>query len=108
MLHEIGGRPCGPDHRVFVVAEIGLNHSGSVEKARAMVDAAAWAGASAIKLQTLGAEELVSASCPPPAHVNARSRREFFAAYELDADGHAAVIRRARDLGLAVMATPFA
>jgi len=108
MLHEIGGRPVGPDHRVFVVAEIGLNHSGSVERALAMVDAAAWAGASAIKLQTLQAEELVSASCPPPAHVKAQSLRDFFATFELDADGHRAVVRRARDLGLAVMATPFA
>ncbi|HEX5213976.1 MAG TPA: N-acetylneuraminate synthase family protein [Vicinamibacterales bacterium] len=108
MLHEIGGRPVGPGHAVFVVAEIGLNHSGSVDKALAMVDAAAWAGASAVKLQTLQADELVSASCPPPAHVAARSLRDFFAAFELDADAHRAVVRRARDLGLAVMATPFA
>jgi sialic acid synthase SpsE len=33
MLHEIGGRPVGPNHRAFVLAEIGLNHSGSVERA---------------------------------------------------------------------------
>jgi N,N'-diacetyllegionaminate synthase len=108
MLHEIGGRPVGLGHRVFVVAEIGLNHAGSVDKALAMVDAAAWAGASAVKLQTLQADELVSASCPPPAHVSVRSLRDFFAAFELDAEAHRAVIHRARDLGLAVMATPFA
>ena len=53
MLREIAGRRIGSDHPVFVIAEIGLNHSGSVDRALAMVDAAAWAGASAVKLQTL-------------------------------------------------------
>jgi sialic acid synthase SpsE len=108
MLREIGGRPVGAGHPIFVVAEIGLNHSGSLDQALAMVDAAAWAGASAVKLQTLAAAELVSAGCPAPAHVRATSLRDFFAAFELDASAHAAVVRRAREHGLAVMATPFA
>jgi hypothetical protein len=34
MLREIGGRPVGSDHPVFVIAEIGLNHSGSLDRAR--------------------------------------------------------------------------
>ena len=68
MLREIAGRRIGSDHPVFVIAEIGLNHSGSVDRALAMVDAAAWAGASAVKLQTLKADALVSAGCPGPAH----------------------------------------
>lgn len=104
---EIAGRPIGPAHPVFVVAEIGLNHGGRLADALALVDAAASAGASAVKLQTLYAENLVAASCPPPAHVGATSLREFFRTFELDAGGHRAVVERARRHGLAVMSTPF-
>ena len=52
MLREIGGRPVGPDAPVFVIAEIGLNHGGSLQRALELVDAAVEARASAIKLQT--------------------------------------------------------
>jgi sialic acid synthase SpsE len=107
MLHEIAGRAVGRGAPLFVIAEIGLNHSGSLARALEMVDAAAWAGASAIKLQTLTARELVAASCPAPAHVEATSLQDFFASFELDAEAHAAIVGRAREHGLAVMATPF-
>jgi N,N'-diacetyllegionaminate synthase len=107
MLRDIAGRTVGPSARVFVIAEIGLNHGGSVDRALEMVDAAAAAGASAIKLQTLVADELVANSCPAPAHVSATSLREFFASYELDLDAHRAVIARARAHRLAVLSTPF-
>jgi sialic acid synthase SpsE len=108
MWPEIAGRRLGTHVPVFSIAEIGLNHGGSVQSALDLVDAAARAGATAIKLQTLYADRLVAASCPPPAHVAVSSLREFFQAFELDADAHAAVIARARQHGLAVLSTPFA
>lgn len=106
MLREIGGRPVGANAPVFVMAEIGLNHGGSVDRALAMVDGAAAAGASAIKVQTLTADRLVASSCPAPAHVRASSLREFFAAFELNIEAHRAVFARARAHRLAVVATP--
>jgi sialic acid synthase SpsE len=47
----IAGREVGPDHVPLVVAEVGINHEGNVEKALELVDAAAAAGAELIKFQ---------------------------------------------------------
>ena len=104
---EIAGRRIGRRHPVFVIAEIGLNHGGHVHRAIELVEAAAWAGASAIKLQSIEAAQLVSRGCPAPAHVNAASLQDFFATFELDEDAHRAVVARARSHGMAVLSTPF-
>lgn len=103
---EIGTHTIGSNERLFVIAEIGLNHGGSVDRALTLVDAAAAAGASAIKLQTVDAAALVAANAPAPAHVPATSMVEFFSQFELDEAAHLALVRRAREHGLAVLATP--
>jgi sialic acid synthase SpsE len=107
MLLEIGSRRVGPGQPLFAIAEIGLNHGGSLADALAMVKAAAAAGASAVKLQTLRAEALVAPTCPAPAHVSAGSMVEFFRSFELNESAHAAVAREARRCGLAFLSTPF-
>jgi len=50
--------------RVFIIAEAGVNHNGSLDIAKKMVDAAVEAGADAIKFQTFQAAELVSKFAP--------------------------------------------
>jgi sialic acid synthase SpsE len=105
---EIAGRQVGAAAPLFVMAEIGLNHDGSLDRALTLVDEAARAGAQAIKLQSLYADRLVAASCPPPMHVNVASLRDLFARYELDEHAHAAIAQRARRLGLGFISTPFA
>lgn len=47
----IGDRPVGANHPVYVTAEIGLNHNGSVETAIQLIDVALAAGADAVKFQ---------------------------------------------------------
>ena len=93
---RIGGREVGAGAPLFVIAEVGLNHGGSVERALALVDAAASAGVPAVKLQTLSAAELVVVS----------PTRDLFAQFELDEAAHHLIAARARAHGLALVATP--
>jgi N,N'-diacetyllegionaminate synthase len=107
MSLEIGGVRVGDRQPLFVIAELGLNHGGSLHRALEMVDAAAAVGASAVKLQSFTADALVAADCPAPAHVAAPSLREFFKQFEFDRAAHLEIGRRAKRHGLALVATPF-
>lgn len=107
MSFEIRGRRIGAREPLFTIAELGLNHGGSIETALALVDAAATAGASAVKIQLFRADELIASGAPAPAHVQATSLRAFFRRFELDADACRAIRSRAYGRGLAFVATPF-
>jgi N-acetylneuraminate synthase len=50
-LRFIGDRPVGPDYPVFITAEIGINHNGSLDDALELVEIAARAGCDAVKFQ---------------------------------------------------------
>jgi N-acetylneuraminate synthase len=47
----IGNRRIGDGHPVYIVAEIGINHNGSIEIAKKLIDAAVHAGCDAVKFQ---------------------------------------------------------
>lgn len=54
---DIAGRPLGAGHPAFIIAEIGINHGGDEAAAAAMIEAAAAAGADAVKLQTVSVDD---------------------------------------------------
>jgi N-acetylneuraminate synthase len=56
---QLGGRAVGAVHPVWVVAEIGINHDGSVEVAKELIDGAKRAGCDAVKLQKRTPERCV-------------------------------------------------
>ena len=59
---EIQGRKIGPDYPPLVIAEIGINHEGSLKVAKEMVDAAARAGVEVVKHQTHIVEDEMSSA----------------------------------------------
>ncbi|MBI5645302.1 MAG: N-acetylneuraminate synthase family protein [Ignavibacteriae bacterium] len=48
---QIGSRPVGDGHPVYIIAEIGINHNGSLDNAKRLIDAASDAGCDAVKFQ---------------------------------------------------------
>lgn len=106
-MFTLAGRPVVSGAPLVTIAELGLNHGGDPAMALRLVDAANAAGASLVKLQSLRAEQLLTADAPAPAHVSAASLRDFFRTFELDEAAHKAVAARARALGLGFMSTPF-
>jgi len=57
---KIEDRLVGQDQPVFIIAEIGVNHNGSLELAKQMIDAAVACGADSVKFQTFRAEEFMA------------------------------------------------
>ncbi|MBS4048010.1 MAG: N-acetylneuraminate synthase [Alphaproteobacteria bacterium] len=100
-----------PEH-VFVIAEAGVNHNGSLEAALALVDAAATAGADAVKFQTFRADALVTGNAPKAAYQVARTgesetQHEMLRRLELDRSAHHALMRRCHECGVIFLSTPF-
>lgn len=57
---RIGERVVGKDHPVFITAEAGVAHFGSLDKAKRLVDLAASGGADAVKFQVFNTEAFIS------------------------------------------------
>jgi N-acetylneuraminate synthase/N,N'-diacetyllegionaminate synthase len=92
--------PIDLTQRVLVVAEIGNNHEGDVDRARRMVEAAAVAGVDAVKFQTIIPERLASS--------DQRERLAQLRRFQLSPADHEMLATAAADAGVLFLSTPFA
>ena len=94
---------------VAVVAEIGVNHDGRVSVGRGLVDAAARAGADAVKFQYFHPDRLLSNQAELAGYQRgkASSQRELLAKLALPIDALAELVGYAHGLGLSAVVTPF-
>lgn len=98
--------------RVFVIAEAGVNHNGSLETALELATAAAEAGADAVKFQTFTAGKVVSRFAPKAEYQKAttgdgETQYEMLRKLELSHKNHLALIRRCGELGICFLSTAF-
>ena len=110
----IGQRKIGPDAPPYVIAEMSGNHNQSLDRALAIVDAAADAGAHAIKLQTYTADTMTIKVDAPGFVVDDPASlwlgRHLYDLYEQAHTPwawHAALFERAAQRGLHCFSTPF-
>jgi N,N'-diacetyllegionaminate synthase len=99
-------------NKVFIIAEAGVNHNGSLELAKKLVDAAADAGADAVKFQTFKANNLVSKSAHKAFYQKQttaadETQHAMLAKLELDDAAHRAIIERCKGRQILFLSTPF-
>ena len=108
----IGERRVGSGERCFIVAEAGVNHNGSLELARGLVDAAVDAGCDAVKFQTFKTEKVCSPLAPKADYqmlttAAEESQFEMVRKLELPFDAFRELHRYCIDRGILFLSTPF-
>src|SRR3989344_2607966 len=109
---RIGTKTIGEGAQVFIIAEAGVNHNGDMALAHKLIDAAADAGADAVKFQTFTSEELVSEDAPQAAYQTANTGKEesqisMLRNLVLPHKEHSALKKYAEENGLVFLSTPF-
>ncbi|AFM42720.1 pseudaminic acid synthase [Desulfosporosinus acidiphilus SJ4] len=111
---EIAGRKIGKDHKPFIIAEMSGNHNQSLDRALAIVEAAAEAGAHALKIQTYTADTMTLDIDEGEFNItNPESLWEGSSLYKLYQkaytpwEWHKTIFERCRELGLICFSTPF-
>ena len=97
---------------VFIIAEAGVNHNGSVELAKQLIDVASKSGADAVKFQTFKTQNLVSKNAQKADYQkdttsNNETQYEMIKKLELDLDTHHILINYCKSKNIMFLSTPF-
>ncbi|WP_044413582.1 N-acetylneuraminate synthase [Thiomicrospira microaerophila] len=97
---------------VFIIAEAGVNHNGSIDLAKQLVDVAVEAGANAVKFQTFKTEQLVTQAAQQADYQTANtgvkeSQFSMLKRLELTAQNHLDLIAYCQHKNIEFMSTPF-
>ena len=97
---------------VFIIAEAGVNHNGSIDLALKLIDSAKASGADAVKFQTFRADQLATRSAHKAAYQErtttaTESQFEMLQRLELDVDDHRRLIDYCRKVGIQFLSSPF-
>ena len=97
---------------VFIIAEAGVNHNGSIELACELIDVASESGADAVKFQTFKAENLVSKNAEKAEYQKqttdaSESQFDMIKRLELDIDAHKKLIDYCKEKDIMFLSTPF-
>lgn len=108
---KIAGRAIGEDQPVFIIAEAGVNHNGSLETAKRLVDVAKAAGADCIKFQTFRAEDLATEYADQAAYQSENtgikeSQQAMLRRLELSYDDHRTLRDYCREKCIIFASTP--
>jgi N-acetylneuraminate synthase len=98
--------------RVFIIAEAGVNHNGSIETAKKLIDVAADAGADAVKFQTFKAGRLVTGTAAKATYQIENTgtnepQLEMLKRLELSLDMHKELMSYCKEKNIMFMSTPF-
>ncbi len=109
---EVAGHSIGLGDPCFIIAEAGVNHNGSLEMARQLIDAAAEVGADAIKFQTFQAERLAAPGAPKASYQmrttdHNESQFDLLRRLELAPNAHQDLIAYAQEKRLVFLSSPF-
>ena len=108
---QIGNHEVGANQPTLIIAEIGVNHDGSTQRALELVQIAADCGADAVKLQIFRADQLMHAAAEfaeyQETRVNDADPRAMLRRYELSEPALRQIAACAQSLGMVALATPF-
>ena len=108
----IAGRPIGPGHPPFVIAELSANHNGDLGQALRIIDAAQEAGADAVKIQTYRPDTITLKSDAPDFQITeglwaGRTLYDLYDWAHTPWEWHEALFAHAAKRGITLFSSPF-